>query len=108
MGIGTDGAAHGGLSLWNEMRIFRSVMNVTCGVPLAEPAIMPAKTILDMVTKGGAACLGEETGTIAVGKRADLIGIDLDAPHLWISRGDFQHSCGERQCRRCKERDCRR
>ena len=84
VGIGTDGAAHGGLSLWNEMRIFRSVMNVTCGVPLAEPAIMPAKTILDMVTKGGAACLGEETGAIAVGKRADLIGIDLDAPHLWI------------------------
>ena len=84
VGIGTDGAAHGGLSLWNEMRIFRSVMNVTCVVPLAEPAIMPAKTILDMVTKGGAACLGEETGTIAVGKRADLIGIDLDAPHLWI------------------------
>lgn len=84
VGIGTNGAAHGGLSLWNEMRIFRSVMNVTCGVPLAEPAIMPAKTILDMVTKGGAACLGEETGTIAVGKRADLIGIDLDAPHLWI------------------------
>lgn len=84
VGIGTDGAAHGGLSLWNEMRIFRSVMNVTCGVPLAEPAIMPAKPILDMVTKGGAACLGEETGTIAVGKRADLIGIDLDAPHLWI------------------------
>lgn len=84
VGIGTDGAAHGGLSLWNEMRIFRSVMNVTCRVPLAEPAIMPAKTILDMVTKGGAACLGEETGTIAVGKRADLIGIDLDAPHLWI------------------------
>ena len=84
VGIGTDGAAHGGLSLWNEMRIFRSVMNVTCGVPLAEPAIMPAKTILDMVTIGGAACLGEETGTIAVGKRADLIGIDLDAPHLWI------------------------
>lgn len=84
VGIGTDGAAHGGLSLWNEMRIFRSVMNVTCGVPLAEPAIMPAKTILDMVTKGGAACLGEETGTIAVGKGADLIGIDLDAPHLWI------------------------
>ena len=84
VGLGTDGTAHGGLSLWNEMRIFRSVMNVTCGVPLAEPAIMPAKTILDMVTKGGAACLGEETGTIAVGKRADLIGIDLDAPHLWI------------------------
>lgn len=84
VGLGTDGAAHGGLSMWNEMRIFRSVMNVTYGVPLAEPAVMPAKTILDMAVKGGAACLGEEPGAVAVGKRADLIGIDLDAPHLWV------------------------
>lgn len=59
-------------------------MNVTHGAPLAEPAVMPAKTILDMAVKGGAACLGEEPGMIAVGKRADLIGIDMDAPHLWI------------------------
>ena len=41
--LGTDGAAHGGLSLFNEMKIFRSVMNLTWGVPLSEPAIMPAK-----------------------------------------------------------------
>ena len=27
VGLGTDGAAHGGLSLWNEMKVFRSVMN---------------------------------------------------------------------------------
>lgn len=84
VGLGTDGAAHGGLSIWNEMKIFRSVMNVTHGAPLAEPAVMPAKKILDMAVKGGAACLGEEPGMIAVGKRADLIGIDMDAPHLWI------------------------
>ena len=84
VGLGTDGAAHGGLSIWNEMKIFRSVMNVTHGAPLAEPAVMPAKKILDIAVKGGAACLGEETATIAVGKRADLIGIDMDAPHLWI------------------------
>ena len=31
--LGTDGAAHGGLSLWNEMKIFRSVMNLHFGVP---------------------------------------------------------------------------
>ena len=59
-------------------------MNVTHGAPLAEPAVMPAKKILDIAIKGGAACLGEEPATIAVGKRADLIGIDMDAPHLWI------------------------
>ena len=60
IGLGTDGAAHGGLSLFNEMKIFRSVMNLTFGVPLAEPAVMPAKTILKMATEGGQVCLGEE------------------------------------------------
>ena len=38
VGLGTDGAAHGGLSLWNEMRIFRSVMNAVRGVQNADPA----------------------------------------------------------------------
>ena len=84
-GIGTDGAAHGGLSIWNEMRIFRSVMNVYHGVPLAEPAVMPANTVLSMATEGGAACMGLENAAIGEGNRADLIGIDMDAPHLWIS-----------------------
>lgn len=79
VGLGTDGAAHGGLSLFQEMKIFRSVMNLTWGVPLAEPAVMPAKTILAMATRGGQACLGGEPdrdGKILPGARADLIGID--------------------------------
>ena len=41
VGLGTDSAAHGGLSLWNEMKIFRSVMNVKHGVAQSDPAIMP-------------------------------------------------------------------
>ena len=79
VGLGTDGAAHGGLSLFNEMKIFRSVMNLTWGVPLAEPAVMPAKTILAMATRGGQACLGgdpDRDGRIVPGARADLIGLD--------------------------------
>lgn len=79
VGLGTDGAAHGGLSLFQEMKIFRSVMNLTWGVPLAEPAVMPAKTILAMATRGGQACLGgdpDRDGKIIPGARADLIGID--------------------------------
>lgn len=79
VGLGTDGAAHGGLSLFQEMKIFRSVMNLTWGVPLAEPAVMPAKTILAMATRGGQACLGADPGRdgkIFPGARADLIGID--------------------------------
>ena len=85
VGLGTDGAAHGGLSLWNEMKIFRSVMNLSFGVPLSEPAVMPAKTILRMVTKDGQACLNEpEGGVIRKGAPADLIGINMDKPHLAV------------------------
>lgn len=83
-GLGTDGTAHGGMSLWNEMKIFRSVINISHGVPLAEPKIMPAKTILSMALEGGAAALGEvgRLGKLKEGYKADLIGIDLWQPHL--------------------------
>ncbi len=84
VGLGTDGAAHGGLSLWNEMRIFRSVMNAVRGVQNADPAVMPAKTILSMAAKNGAEILGEagRLGVIKAGYHADLISIDWTKPHL--------------------------
>lgn len=87
VGLGTDGAAHGGLSLFQEMKIFRSVMNLTWGVPLAEPAVMPAKTILAMATRGGQACLGGDTdrdGRILPGARADIIGIDKNRIYMAV------------------------
>lgn len=85
--LGTDGAAHGGLSLFNEIKIFRSVMNLWHGVPNHQPAIMPAATILKMVFNGGAQALhaANQIGKIAPGYQADLIAIDLDQPHLWPS-----------------------
>ncbi len=88
VGLGTDGTAHGGMSLWNEMKIFRSVMNVRYGAPAAEPRIMPAETILQMVLEGGAAALNEagSIGKLETGYRADLIGISLNQPHLLPSR----------------------
>lgn len=85
IGLGTDGAAHGGLSLFNEMKIFRSVMNLTFGVPLAEPAVMPAKTILKMATESGQVCLGGSAGldgAIRPGARADIIGLDKNRIYL--------------------------
>lgn len=83
VGLGTDGAAHGGLSLWNEMKIFRCVLNAHMGVPSANPLIMPAKTLLTMATKGGAAALGlEQSGILAQGRAADMISINLEQPHI--------------------------
>lgn len=84
VGLGTDGSAHGGLDLFREMRLFRGVINVTRGVAEANSSIMPAQTLLRMATQGGAAALLEpETGAIQPGNLADLIAVDIDAPHLW-------------------------
>ena len=93
--FGTDGTAHGGMSLWNEMKIFRSVMNVTHGVPEANPVIMPAEAILNMAVRGGAAVMGEEEnlGVMAEGCLADLISINIDQPHLLT--GNLTHTLVE-------------
>lgn len=85
--LGTDGAAHGGLSLWNEMKIFRSVMNAFWGTRLAEPAIMPAKTILRMAF-GGSRLLCEginNSNGLTVGAPADMIALDWSSIHLCSS-----------------------
>lgn len=83
--LGTDGTAHGGMSLFNEMKIFRSVMNVCQGAAESNPRIMPAKTILKMVLEGGAAVSHMEGrgGAIKPGYAADLISIDITQPHLY-------------------------
>lgn len=83
--LGTDGTAHGGMSLWNEMKIFRSVMNVTHGIQTSNPVIMPAKTLLHMATQGGSEAIKQShhTGQLTVGYKADLIGINIDQPHLY-------------------------
>ena len=83
VGLGTDGAAHGGLSLWNEMKIFRSVMNVGRGVPISEAAIMPAAQVIRMATENGYRLMGEDGGRIETGRKADFITIDLMQPHLY-------------------------
>lgn len=98
-GFGSDGAAHGGLSLWNEMRIFRSVMNIFWGVPAKNPAVMPAETLFRMMYEGGAKALDEDglCGKIQAGCRADLISVDVSGPRLMPS-GNLLHTlfeCGE-------------
>lgn len=82
--FGSDGAGHGGLDLFREMRLFRGVMNIGRGIGMADSCVMPAETLLRMATQGGAAALMEpKLGKIETGYLADLIAIDLSAPHLW-------------------------
>ena len=96
VGMGTDGAAHGGLSLWNEMKIFRSVMNIYHGVPNRDPKVMPAEQIFRILLEGGAKALDEpgQLGQLEPGYKADLIGINLDQPHL-CPTGNLLHTLFE-------------
>lgn len=95
-GFGTDGAAHGGLSLWNEMRIFRSLMNIYHGVPNRNTKVMPAELLFRMVYEGGAAAIGEtgQCGKIKAGYKADFISVNLDAGRL-IPSGNLLHTMFE-------------
>jgi 5-methylthioadenosine/S-adenosylhomocysteine deaminase len=69
------------LDLFEEMRQAALVAKLR----KEDPAVLPAWTVLKMATIGGAEALGmaDSIGTLEVGKRADLILIDLDRPHLW-------------------------
>lgn len=84
IGLGTDGSAHSGLSLFDQMKVFKSLMRAFWGVPIFDPVVMPSKNILEMATLGGAKAMlqDEQLGTIEVGKKADMILINTDQPHI--------------------------
>jgi len=84
IGLGTDGAAHAGLSLFDQMKVLKSLMRAYWGTPIFDPIVMPSAKILEMATLGGAkASLQEQQiGTLEVGKKADLIAINLNQPHI--------------------------
>jgi 5-methylthioadenosine/S-adenosylhomocysteine deaminase len=80
VGIGTDGpASNNDLDMFEEMRLAaflaKSVAN--------DPTALPARTALAMATRLGAQAMhiGDLTGSIEPGKRADLILVDLSPLH---------------------------
>ena len=81
VGLGTDGcASNNNLDLFQEMDTTAKLHKVISH----DPTVMDAKSVIIMATIGGAKAigLGNETGSIEVGKQADLIIIDTDKPHL--------------------------
>ena len=80
VGLGTDGAAsNNDLDMWEEMRLASLLQKVD----RMDPEVMSATTVLTMATRGGATAigLGEITGSLEVGKRADLIQVAFDDVH---------------------------
>src|SRR6266849_1346982 len=78
--LGADGAAcNNRLDMFEEMRL--------AGVLQAmrrQPGVLPARDVVGMATRAGARTLGleREIGSLEVGKRADVIIVERDRPHL--------------------------
>lgn len=85
IGIGADAAAdNNSLDAFLEMRLAASLQKGLHEDPTIQP---DAQQTFEMATLGGARSLGleKEIGSIEVGKRADLIILDLRKPHTWPS-----------------------
>ena len=77
--LGADGAAcNNRLDMFTEMRSMALLQKVLHG-----PEVIPAKQTLRMATIDGAKALGlaNEIGSLEVGKRADVIVVDLSTTH---------------------------
>ena len=80
VGIGTDGpASNNDLDMFEEIRLTTFLAKGNSG----DPTALPAKLTLAMATRIGAKAihLGDITGSLEPGKRADLITIDLSPTH---------------------------
>src|SRR5262245_12616774 len=78
--LGADGAAcNNRLDMFEEMRLAAILQAMR-----REPGVLPARDVLWMATRSGAKTLGleHEIGSLEVGKKADVIVVDRDRPHL--------------------------
>jgi 5-methylthioadenosine/S-adenosylhomocysteine deaminase len=78
--LGADGAAcNNHLDMFGEMRLA-----ATLQATRHAPGALTAKQVVWMATRNGARTLGleHEIGSIEIGRRADLILVDITGPHL--------------------------
>ena len=78
--LGTDGAAsNNNLNMMEEMHLCALLHKGTH----RDPTLLPLNSVLQMATLNGAKLQGRtDTGILAVGKKADIIAVDMDRPHL--------------------------
>lgn len=78
VGLGTDGAAsNNDLNMWEEMDLAAKLHKVSSN----DPKTLPAEQAFEMATIRGARALHLDkiTGSLEVGKRADLVILDMDS-----------------------------
>lgn len=79
--LGTDGAAsNNNLNMLEEMHLAALMHNGA----RQDPTLICPADVLAMATENGAKLQGRpDTGTLEIGKKADIAAIDLSAPHLY-------------------------
>lgn len=90
VGLGTDGcASNNNLDMIKEMSTAAKLHKVA----RFDPTVMDAQTVVRMATIEGAKALGMEkiTGSLEVGKKADIIIIGLNEPHLTPLYSEYSH-----------------
>ena len=78
--IGTDGpASNNSLDMFKEMTLLYSLQKLS----MKDPSALPAFEILKMATVNGAKAMGlNDADVLEVGKKADIIEIDLSRPNM--------------------------
>ncbi len=90
VGLGTDGcASNNNLNMFGEMDTAAKLHKVAGG----DLTAMDAETVVETATLGGARALGMDgdLGGIENGKKADLIILDFDRPHLIPMYNPYSH-----------------
>ncbi len=88
--LGTDGAAsNNNLDMIEEMKLAALLQKVNT----MDSTVLPAEKVFEMATIGGARALGlqDEIGTIEIGKKADLVLLDMKTSHLTPFRHPMSH-----------------
>jgi 5-methylthioadenosine/S-adenosylhomocysteine deaminase len=90
IGIGTDGAASNNrLDMLRDTQLTALLHKGVAG----DPTVLPARTMIEMATVGGARVLGldDEIGTLVEGKQADIVCVAIDGPHATPVYDPFSH-----------------
>jgi len=81
VGLGTDGpASNNSLDMFETMKVASLFQKSS----YLDPTVLPAEVVLRMATIDGARALGleKQTGSLEVGKQADIILLEFEKPHL--------------------------
>ena len=85
VGLGTDGASsNNNLDIVEEMHLAALVHKANT----LDPTVIPAETAINMLTEGGAKCLGyTDIGKLEAGYKADITLVDREGLH-WYPKHD--------------------